>query len=285
MAPVPFVAPTNAVSRGSSKPRREGTSIVCFRCGGEHLATHCRHLNSVCHNCKLKGHLSRVCKGKKGVANSEGQAPPAGKKKSVHAVDDVDDTGSDGTEKRLDAPQVYDMWKLQGAEDTQPFRVEVSVNGILLQMELDTGASVSVVSEDTFRRKFQSARLEPSTVLLKSYSGKLTPVKGALAVSVRFGSHQCDDLLYVVSGRCPSLMGRGWMKGLGIQLRSTTDVNAVSSIQDVIAEYRCIFDDDQGTFKGVAAKITLQENAKPKFFKPRPVPFAMLDRLDAVCCG
>ncbi|KAL1442362.1 hypothetical protein MTO96_030849, partial [Rhipicephalus appendiculatus] len=145
-------------------------------------------------------------------------------------------------------------------------------------MELDTGASVSVVSEDTFRRKFQSALLEPSTVLLKSYSGELTPVKGALTVSVRFGSHQCDDLLYVVSGRFPSLMGRGWMKGLGIQLRSTTDVNAVSSIEDVIAEYRRVFDDDLGTFKGVAAKITLQENAKPKFFKPRPVPFTMLDR-------
>ncbi|KAL1430157.1 hypothetical protein MTO96_015361 [Rhipicephalus appendiculatus] len=85
------------------------------------------------------------------------------------------------------------MWKLQGTADTRPFRVEVSVNGISLLMELDTGASVSVVSEDTFRRKFQSARLEPSTVLLKSYSGELTAVKGTLAVSVRLGSHECDD--------------------------------------------------------------------------------------------
>lgn len=70
------------------------------------------------------------------------------------------------------------------------------------------------------------------------------------------------------------------MKGLGIQLQSTTDLNAVSSIQDVIAEYQCILHDDIGTFKGVATKITLQENAKPKFFKPRPDPFAMLDRVN-----
>lgn len=99
MASVPFVASTNAVSRGSSKPRREG-AMACFRCGGEHLATQCRHLNSVCHKCGIKGHLSRVCKGKKSV--TKGQAPPAGKKKSVHAVDD---TGGDGNEKRLDAQQ------------------------------------------------------------------------------------------------------------------------------------------------------------------------------------
>ncbi|XP_037508118.1 uncharacterized protein K02A2.6-like [Rhipicephalus sanguineus] len=75
-------------------------------------------------------------------------------------------------------------------------------------------------------------------------------------------------------------MGRGWMKGLGIELCSTMDVNAVLSIQDVIAEYRSIFDDELGTFKGVAAKISLWDNAKPRFFKPRPVPFAMLDHVN-----
>ncbi|KAH7972396.1 hypothetical protein HPB52_011880 [Rhipicephalus sanguineus] len=46
---------------------------------------------------------------------------------------------------------------------------------ISLLVELDAGASVSAVSEDTFRRKFQSAYLKPSTVLLRSYSGELTP--------------------------------------------------------------------------------------------------------------
>ncbi|XP_037501429.1 proteoglycan 4 [Rhipicephalus sanguineus] len=38
----------------------------------------------------------------------------------------------------------------------------------------------------------------PVTVLLKSCSGELIPVKGTLAVSVRLGSQKCDDLLHVV---------------------------------------------------------------------------------------
>ncbi|KAH7939694.1 hypothetical protein HPB52_016127 [Rhipicephalus sanguineus] len=71
------------------------------------------------------------------------------------------------------------MWKLQGTENTHPLRVEVSVNGISLLMELDTGASVSAVLEDTFHRKFQFAQPELSNVLLKSYSGKLTLSKEA----------------------------------------------------------------------------------------------------------
>lgn len=35
-----------------------------------------------------------------------------------------------------------------------------------------------------------------------------------------------------------------------------------------------------GTFKGVSAKITIEDNAKPWFFKARPVPFAMIDRVN-----
>ncbi|KAL1467347.1 hypothetical protein MTO96_042253 [Rhipicephalus appendiculatus] len=186
--------------------RNDSRAVSMVPAPGEDLATQCRHLTSAYHNCKLKGHLSHVSKGKKSVANTKGQAPPSGKKKSVHAVDDA---GGDGAVKRLGAPHVYEMWKLQRTENTQPFRVEVSVNGISMLMKLEPGTSVSVVSEDTFRSKFQSARLEPSTVLLEIYSGELTPVKGTLVVSVRLGSHECDDLLYAVSGRCPSLTRRG----------------------------------------------------------------------------
>ncbi|XP_077485394.1 uncharacterized protein LOC144095592 [Amblyomma americanum] len=265
-APAPFVAPTNAVSRDSTKPRREETAILCFRCGGGHLATQCRHLNSVCHNCGIKGHLSRVCKGRKNatntrrakdVANTRKAAPPS-VNKSVHVVNDA---RCDEANERPDALQVYELWSLQGtAGVTQPYRVEVAVNGTSLLMEVDTGASVSVVSGDTFHRKFPSARLKPSTVVLKSYSGELSPVLGSLPVTVQLGNRKCEEVLYVVSGDCPSLMGRGWMKGLGLELGNARELNAVSSLEDVLAAYSTVFDGKLGTLKGVAAKITIQDN-------------------------
>ncbi|KAL1482288.1 hypothetical protein MTO96_033892 [Rhipicephalus appendiculatus] len=122
------------------------------------------------------------------------------------------------------------MWQVRAPDrDGSPYRVEVSVNGTSLIMELDTGASVSVVSEETFRRTFPSCRLEPSSVMLKGYTGELSPVQGSLPATVRLGNHECRDVLYVVPGRCPSLMGRGWMKGLGIELRNVMDVQAITS--------------------------------------------------------
>ncbi|KAL3213182.1 hypothetical protein MRX96_051754, partial [Rhipicephalus microplus] len=75
-------------------------------------------------------------------------------------------------------------------------------------------------------------------------------------------------------------MGRGWIKGLGIELRSVMDVKAITSVEGLVAEYASVFDDALGTFKGVSAKITIEDNAKPRFFKARPVPFAMIDRVN-----
>lgn len=208
------------MSRDTGK--RKHNPVSCFRCGGEHLATQCRHVCSVCHKCRCKGHLARVCKGKTvRVTSAGGSAFLSRKHHSIHTVDDE--------ERRYEtqAPQVYEMWQVRAPDhDGSPYRVEVSVNGTSLIMEIDTGASVSVVSEETFRRIFPSCRLEPSSVRLKGYTGELSPVQCSLPATVRLGNHECRDVLYVVPGRCPSFMWGGWIKGLGIELRNVMDVKA-----------------------------------------------------------
>ncbi|KAL3188388.1 hypothetical protein MRX96_023052 [Rhipicephalus microplus] len=45
-------------------------------------------------------------------------------------------------------------------------------------------------------------------------------------------------------------MGRGWIKGLGIELRSVMDVKAITSVEGLVTEYASVFDDALGTFKG-----------------------------------
>ncbi|KAL1477797.1 hypothetical protein MTO96_035466 [Rhipicephalus appendiculatus] len=273
------VAPTNAVSRDPGKQKHKPVS--CFRCGGEHLATQCRHARSVCQKCRSKGHLARVCKGKAATFTSgSGSAFLSPKHQSIHTVDDAE------SRSETPEPQVYEMWQVRAPDhDGSPYRVVVSVNVTSLIMELDTGAIVSVVSEETFRRTFPSCRLEPSSVMLKGYTGELSPVQGSLRATVRLGKHEFRDVLCLVPGRCPSLMGRGWMKGLGIELRNVMDVKAITSVEGLVAEYASVFDDTLGTFKGVSAKITIEDNAKPMSFKARLVPFAMIDRRVPEMCS
>jgi len=40
-----------------------------------------------------------------------------------------------------------------------------------------------------------------------------------------------------------------------------------------------MFDGSLGTIKGVTANLKLKENATPQFFKPRPVPFALKEKI------
>lgn len=48
--------------------------------------------------------------------------------------------------------------------------VEREVNTIMLPMELDTGASVSLISEKTFKEHFANAELAPSDIRVKTYT-------------------------------------------------------------------------------------------------------------------
>ena len=62
-------------------------------------------------------------------------------------------------------------------------------------MELDTGATYSVVTQMTYQKIAQQSRvgdLEPSDLKLKSYSGELITVFGQLPVMVAYGDVQCE---------------------------------------------------------------------------------------------
>ena len=51
-------------------------------------------------------------------------------------------------------------------------------------MEVDTGAAVSVVSEDTYKKLFFNLPLKRASVCLKTFTGEQIPILGEIAVEV-----------------------------------------------------------------------------------------------------
>ena len=90
-------------------------------------------------------------------------------------------------------------------------------------MELDTGASVSIISLATYNH-LQSSPLESSDIKLKTYSGEVNNVLGSIKVKVRYNHDICDLSVFVVDGDGPNLMGRDWLSHLNGILKS---VNAI----------------------------------------------------------
>ena len=136
---------------GGARARQD--PIVCYRCGKDHLASVCRHKETVCRFCRKKGHLAKVCRSKCRQGDQpQHRARDQGKKanKNAHHVDQ--DASSDEVE--------YEMFKLSN-KGAAPYLLDDFLYDISVKMELDTGASVSVITKATYRRIQQQAYLHP----------------------------------------------------------------------------------------------------------------------------
>ena len=78
-------------------------------------------------------------------------------------------------------------------------------------MEVDMGASASVISMNIYKKLFPNTSLNASTVCLKTYTGKPMPVAGEIDVEIQYGSQVCTFSLTVVEGSGPSLFGYDWL--------------------------------------------------------------------------
>ena len=104
------------------------------------------------------------------------------------------------------------MFHTQGQSSAEPIQVTLAVNGVNMTMELDTGATLSVISEETYHKLFPvetAPTVKTSKAQLKTYTGGVIPILGEIEVEVQYkGQH--SELLVVV-GKGLSLLGRDWL--------------------------------------------------------------------------
>ena len=65
-------------------------------------------------------------------------------------------------------------------------------------MELDTGASLSIMSKNTFRKHWPSRPLESTTRKLTTYTGETIDVLGTAQVQVTHGENSAELELMIV---------------------------------------------------------------------------------------
>ena len=96
---------------------------------------------------------------------------------------------------------------------TEPYLADVVLNKVPIQMELDTGASLSVLNESTYRviqaQAFASP-LQATQRKLRTYTGENIKVLGITQVQARYGETELYLPIHVivVNGGGTNLMGR-----------------------------------------------------------------------------
>ena len=71
-------------------------------------------------------------------------------------------------------------------KSANPITVALDVNGKKLSMEVDTGAAVPVISEETRAHLFPSMKVKETSVILTIYTGEQMAVAGEVTVTVTY---------------------------------------------------------------------------------------------------
>ena len=258
----------------------------CYRCGGNHKAPDCKYKDAICNSCKKKGHLARVCrsapanteaprnrKQQRQQANSQSPAVPPRKDTKTAKTHHLD-AGSDQDE--------YNLFTVTSSTN-KPLTVSLTLNGANSIMEIDTGAARSVISDKMFTQlwpKDLQPPLKPTNAILKTYTGENIKPLGVISVQVEVNNQKQQLELLVVPGNGPCLLGRDWLSHLRLDWAEIHHISHADSLQVVLDRHTTVFKESLGRVEGVTAKIHVDSTAQPKFFKARPVPYALREKLE-----
>ena len=82
-----------------------------------------------------------------------------------------------------------------------------------LVMEVDTGASVSLMSKTTYKQTWKGhlPHLNKSNIKLRTYSGEFLKVLGSITVDVAYENQNKQLPIIVIEGEGPTLLGKNWL--------------------------------------------------------------------------
>ena len=266
--------PKKDVHYFAASTRHRKRNISCYRCGGPHMAPQCKHRDVICHYCKKQGHFASVCRSKAQQSPRETASQPrkskeSNNKKPAKSTNFVEVVPSDSDNE-------YDMYALSD-EQSDPYLLDVELNGIPIQMTLDTGAAVSIINESTYndlRSRSSISALQPSHSKLRTYTGHLIEVMGTVQIKVRYDKKECCLPVHVVKGSGPNLVGRDWLAHLEVNLEVNVVDKQSESLQKLLDHYSSVFSEELGCLKGTSIKLDVYPDAKPMFYKARTVPLA-----------
>ena len=165
-----------------------------------------------------------------------------------------------------------------GVNGIQPIQVEITLDDKPTVMEVNTGASVSLMSEAQFFDLFPNASLLSSRIQLKTYTSESVAVVGKITLQVKYQSQVKSLLLVVVKGSGPALLGRNWLQEIWLnwhQIVYTVTGSDNKGLQDVLSKYPSVFEPGLDTYTVSQAHLSVKENATPIFHRPRSIPFAI----------
>ncbi|XP_049886758.1 uncharacterized protein K02A2.6-like [Pectinophora gossypiella] len=171
----------------------------------------------------------------------------------------------------------FGVHEVSGEMRVKPFMVEVTINGVPLVMEVDSGSARSILPHSVYKqheREFPEPLL-PFNKNLITWTIDELKIRGETVVDVTY-KHKNSKLPLIVScGKGPALLGRAWFEALGISVR----YSVAEEEADYDKRFPQLFNNELDKYSGPPVHIDCKEGANPVFLRSRPVPFPLREKV------
>jgi len=145
--------------------------------------------------------------------------------------------------------------------------VQTTLNGHQVSMQLDTGATVTLLSETTWE-DIDCPKLQPSDIRLQKYSQQEIPLLGKCLMEVQCQRRSANLFAVMSKGDRQNLSGRIWIDALKLDLNGIYHMNQVKSKSSghsaLEADYSSIFSGWTGSLSQVKSSPNTQARCSAK---------------------
>ncbi|XP_064469571.1 uncharacterized protein K02A2.6-like [Ornithodoros turicata] len=229
----------------------------CRHCGGKwpHQGGqgNCPARNKNCHTCEKRGHFSHVCKSRSKYQVAE-ITQDSDSDENVFAVATVSSTSKQNT------PQVA-----------------LTVNGTTLMFTIDTGASVSVISRDTFCQLRGKPEIKKSNTRVYAFgSQQPLPIIGKICATLSYKDKTSTEDIFIIEKSVSSILSFTAATNLDlIKVAYTVDKS-----QSPLVQFPSICS-GVGKLKNFQVHLQIDKEVAPVAQPYRRVPFALRKKVEA----
>ena len=229
---------------------KKQTKKPCYRClDDKHSHSDCPFMKSECYKCGKRGHISKACRSNKSASEQK--------------------------------PTVYELYNMSDRKCEPPaIKLDVMMNNTKIIVEVDTGASATLINESTFHQIWPKQKPDVSKAdLLRTYTGEKVPLLGTVKTTIKYKDQTTTLPVLIVKGQGPNILGRDSITALKLKWSSVHQLKGLD-IATVLEKHSEVFKDELGCITDVEAKFQIDDSVKPRFLKARPVPYHLRDRVN-----
>ena len=268
-----------AVDKISQKSKND----KCKSCGkSNHKQVDCKFKEATCYKCGIQGHIATVCKSKQQSTVEKGQTYKPTKAKSNEKSKKKLQTNELQTEDCLQSDEssdehgVLNTVKVNNINKiSEPYFVNVKINGKSFPFELDTGSPISTLRKEFF--DLINSKLCSTKLSLTAYNKTSIKVIGETFVNAQYNDYNVNDFRLVVVGNdVPNnLLGRDLLEKF--KLISINKINETSKVDKVLSNYKV---DSSKPIKNFEAHLYPKDNCAPVFQRARTVGLHLKTKIE-----